>query len=241
MESIGIPIDSSRKAISEALKSTASSIWLELRNIFKLEAYVKSVEGDKIILAGASLKLAKPGFIFEIETGNGTGYVRITGYNKAEWTVIANERPSAYDIAIEYPRLPMYVGLGALMFSDLFGIGFSVWSDGSGDIPLPIYIGGGTLLGHVGSYTPLYATLGLGVKLLELERIGAMTNGGVGIIGLIDFIAVDFLFGAFGMFADGLVTYEFTPKFGIYGSFGYNLYLGTTGPTGIALQLGVYF
>jgi len=100
--------DTGQKAITDALKSTASSIWLELREIFKLEAYVKSVSGNNVVLAGIDPKLAQKGFIFEIETSSGgIGYVKVTGYNKADGTVVTKfmygEKPMQYDVATEYP------------------------------------------------------------------------------------------------------------------------------------------
>ena len=52
LESTGKSEDTEQQSLTDALKSTASSIWSELKNIFKLEAYVKSVTGDNIVLGG---------------------------------------------------------------------------------------------------------------------------------------------------------------------------------------------
>lgn len=45
----------------------------------------------------------------------------------------------------------------------------------------------------------------------------------------------------YGAFADAIVTYEFNPSFGLYGSVGYSTYLNPDGPTGLTIQLGFYF
>lgn len=245
MESTGSSKETSQNAISDALKSTASSIWLELRNIFKLEAYVKSIQGDKILLAGIDPKLAKVGFIFQIETATGVGYAKVTGYDKETGSVVAKfmygERPEVYDVAQEFPTLPAHAGLGLSMFSGLFGLGVTAWTDASGEIPLPLYASMGTFIGEILGYTPVYLNVGVGMKLLEVDRFGGIVSGGISLIGLFDLNTTDFVGAIYGVFVGGVGTYEFNPKFGIYGGLGYNLYLGTSGPTGISFQLGVYF
>ncbi|WP_448378975.1 CsgG/HfaB family protein [Fervidobacterium sp.] len=245
MESEGSSKESSQKAISNALRSTATDIWYELRQIFKLEAYVKAVNGNAVTLAGIDPKLAKKGYIFQIETSSGgIGYVKVVGYNKSDGTVIANfmygEKPEEYDIAVEFPVMPFKAGLGLGMFSGMFGLGISAWGS-TEDIPLSLYIGVGTFLGSIFNYTPVYMNLGVGFNLLEMGRINASVNGGLSLIGLIDldtFEPVGYIFGAFG---GAIVTYDFNPRMGVYGSIGYSLYLGTGGPTGITIQIGMYF
>lgn len=246
MQSTGSSKETSQKAITSALKSTASSIWLELRNIFKLEAYVKSVQGDIIVLAGVDPKLAKTGFIFQIETDRGVGYVKVTGINRTEGTVVTKfmygEKPNQYDVATEYPTLPAHAGLGLSLLNALFGIGITAWTEPSSEIPLSFYIGVGTFLGGFLGYTPAYLNFGVGYKLLEMGRIGAAVNGGISVVGLMDLDTFEFAGGfVYGAFAGGLLTYEFNPQFGIYGGVGYSLYLIGNGPTGISFQLGVYF
>ncbi|HOK87319.1 MAG TPA: hypothetical protein PK404_00650 [Fervidobacterium sp.] len=247
MESSGSSKDTSQKAITDALKSTASSIWLELREIFKLEAYVKSVSGDNIVLAGIDPKLAQKGFIFQIETSTGgVGYVKVTGYNKTDGTVVTKfmygEKPMQYDVATEYPTTGVHAGLGLSMFSGMFGLGVSAWTDGSDStIPLPIYVGVGTFLGSVAGYTPAYVDLGAGFKLLEMGRIGVQVNGGISVIGLFDLDTYDVAGMLYGAFAGGMLTYEFNPSFGIYGSAGYSMYFSEDGLSGLSIQLGVYF
>ncbi|MEN3042930.1 MAG: hypothetical protein ABDH59_06475 [Fervidobacterium sp.] len=245
MQSLGSSKETSQKAISNALRSTSSDIWIELRNIFKLEAYVKSVQGDTVILAGVDPKLAKTGFIFQIETERGIGYVRVSGINKVEQTVVTKflygERPNQYDVAIEYPTLPIHAGLGLSVFSSMFGIGLTAWSDAISDVPLPIYLGFGTFLFSTYSDTPAYLNFGVNLKILEMGRISASINGGVSILGLFDPNNFEPSLIIYGAFAGGLVTYEFNPKFGIYCSTGYSLYISGSGPSGISFQIGVYF
>ncbi|HRV37430.1 MAG TPA: hypothetical protein P5156_01955 [Fervidobacterium sp.] len=247
MESSGSSKDTGQKAITDALKSTASSIWLELREIFKLEAYVKSVSGDNVVLAGIDPKLAQKGFIFEIETSSGgIGYVKVTGYNKADGTVVTKfmygEKPMQYDVATEYPTPGVHAGLGLSTFSGMFGLGVSAWTDGSDStIPLPIYVGVGTFLGSILNYTPAYVNLGAGLKLLEMGRIGVQVNGGISLIGLFDLDTSDMAGMLYGAFAGGMLTYEFNPSLGIYGSAGYSMYFSEDGLSGLSIQLGVYF
>ena len=247
MESSGSSKDTGQKAITDALKSTASSIWLELREIFKLEAYVKSVSGDNVVLAGIDPKLAQKGFIFEIETSSGgIGYVKATGYNKADGTVVTKfmygEKPMQYDVATEYPTPGVHAGLGLSTFSGMFGLGVSAWTDGSDStIPLPIYVGVGTFLGSILNYTPAYVNLGAGLKLLEMGRIGVQVNGGISLIGLFDLDTSDMAGMLYGAFAGGMLTYEFNPSLGIYGSAGYSMYFSEDGLSGLSIQLGVYF
>lgn len=247
MESSGSSKDTGQKAITDALKSTASSIWLELREIFKLEAYVKSVSGNNVVLAGIDPKLAQKGFIFEIETSSGgIGYVKVTGYNKADGTVVTKfmygEKPMQYDIATEYPTPGIHAGLGISTFSGMFGLGVSAWTDGSDStIPLPIYVGVGTFLGSILNYTPAYVNLGAGLKLLEMGRIGVQVNGGISLIGLFDLDTSDMAGMLYGAFAGGMLTYEFNPSLGIYGSAGYSMYFSEDGLSGLSIQLGVYF
>lgn len=247
MESSGSSKDTGQKAITDALKSTASSIWLELREIFKLEAYVKSVSGDNVVLAGIDPKLAQKGFIFEIETSSGgVGYVKVTGYNKADGTVVTKfmygEKPMQYDVATEYPTPGVHAGLGLSTFSGMFGLGVSAWTDGSDStIPLPIYVGVGTFLGSILNYTPAYVNLGAGLKLLEMGRIGVQVNGGISLIGLFDLDTSDMAGMLYGAFAGGMLTYEFNPSLGIYGSAGYSMYFSEDGLSGLSIQLGVYF
>ena len=247
MESSGSSKDTGQKAITDALKSTVSSIWLELREIFKLEAYVKSVSGNNVVLAGLDPKLAQRGFIFEIETSSGgIGYVKVTGYNKADGTVVTKfmygEKPMQYDIATEYPTPGIHAGLGISTFSGMFGLGISAWTDGSDStIPLPIYVGVGTFLGSILSHTPAYVELGAGFKLLEMGRIGVLVNGGISIIGLFDLDTSDVIGMLYGAFAGGMLTYEFNPSLGIYGSAGYSMYLSDDGLSGLSVQLGIYF
>lgn len=247
MESSGSSKDTGQKAITDALKSTASSIWLELREIFKLEAYVKSVSGNNVVLAGIDPKLAQKGFIFEIETSSGgIGYVKVTGYNKADGTVVTKfmygEKPMQYDVATEYPTPGVHAGLGLSTFSGMFGLGISAWTDGSDStIPLPIYVGVGTFLGSILSHTPAYVNLGAGLKLLEMGRIGVQVNGGISLIGLFDLDTSDMAGMLYGAFAGGMLTYEFNPSLGIYGSAGYSMYFSEDGLSGLSIQLGVYF
>ncbi|HQI93302.1 MAG TPA: hypothetical protein PLM78_01885 [Fervidobacterium sp.] len=247
MESSGSSKDTGQKAITDALKSTASSIWLELREIFKLEAYVKSVSGDNVVLAGIDPKLAQKGFIFEIETSSGgIGYVKVTGYNRADGTVVTKfmygEKPMQYDVATEYPTPGVHAGLGLSTFSGMFGLGVSAWTDGSDStIPLPIYVGVGTFLGSISNYTPAYVNLGAGLKLLEMGRIGVQVNGGISLIGLFDLDTSDMAGMLYGAFAGGMLTYEFNPSLGIYGSAGYSMYFSEDGLSGLSIQLGVYF
>ena len=247
MESSGSSKDTGQKAITDALKSTASSIWLELREIFKLEAYVKSVSGNNVVLAGIDPKLAQKGFIFEIETSSGgIGYVKVTGYNKADGTVVTKfmygEKPMQYDVATEYPTPGVHAGLGLSTFSGMFGLGVSAWTDGSDStIPLPIYVGVGTFLGSILNYTPAYVNLGAGLKLLEMGRIGVQVNGGISLIGLFDLDTSDMAGMLYGAFAGGMLTYEFNPSLGIYGSAGYSMYFSEDGLSGLSIQLGVYF
>lgn len=247
MESSGSSKDTGQKAITDALKSTASSIWLELREIFKLEAYVKSVSGNNVVLAGIDPKLAQKGFIFEIETSSGgVGYVKVTGYNKADGTVVTKfmygEKPMQYDVATEYPTPGVHAGLGLSTFSGMFGLGVSAWTDGSDStIPLPIYVGVGTFLGSILNYTPAYVNLGAGLKLLEMGRIGVQVNGGISLIGLFDLDTSDMAGMLYGAFAGGMLTYEFNPSLGIYGSAGYSMYFSEDGLSGLSIQLGVYF
>ncbi|HPT59659.1 MAG TPA: hypothetical protein PLD16_07495 [Fervidobacterium sp.] len=247
MESSGSSKDTGQKAITDALKSTASSIWLELREIFKLEAYVKSVSGNNVVLAGIDPKLAQKGFVFEIETSSGgIGYVKVTGYNKADGTVVTKfmygEKPMQYDVATEYPTPGVHAGLGLSTFSGMFGLGVSAWTDGSDStIPLPIYVGVGTFLGSILNYTPAYVNLGAGLKLLEMGRIGVQVNGGISLIGLFDLDTSDMAGMLYGAFAGGMLTYEFNPSLGIYGSAGYSMYFSEDGLSGLSIQLGVYF
>ncbi|MGC9772289.1 CsgG/HfaB family protein [Fervidobacterium islandicum] len=245
LESEGSSKDSAQKAISEALRTTANDIWYELRQIFKLEAYVISVSGNSVVLAGVDPKIVKKGYIFQIETSTGEiGYVKVVGYNKSEGTVITTfmygAMPSEYDVATEFPVMPFKGGIGLGMFSNYFGLGISAWGS-TEEIPLPLYIGVGTFLGSIAGYTPVYLNMGAGLNILEMGRITVGMNGGLSLIGLVDldtFESLSYIFGAFG---GALVTYEFNPRMGVYGSVGYSLYLGTNGPTGIVFQLGMYF
>jgi len=106
MESTGKSEETEQQSITDALKSTASSIWSELREIFKLEAYVKSVDGDTVILAGIDPKIVPKGTVFEIETKTGMGCVQVTGYSDAENTVVAKlirgEKPVVNTVASEF-------------------------------------------------------------------------------------------------------------------------------------------
>lgn len=106
LESTGKSEDTEQQSLTDALKSTASSIWSELKNIFKLEAYVKSVTGDNIVLGGLDPKIVPKGTIFSIETRSGTGYVQVTGYSDVDNTILAKfvrgEKPAVNDVATEF-------------------------------------------------------------------------------------------------------------------------------------------
>jgi len=83
--------------------------------------------------------------------------------------------------------------------------------------------------------------LGAGLKLLEMGRIGVQVNGGISLIGLFDLDTSDMAGMLYGAFAGGMLTYEFNPSLGIYGSAGYSMYFSEDGLSGLSIQLGVYF
>ncbi|ODN31379.1 hypothetical protein [Fervidobacterium thailandense] len=243
LQSSGSAKESAQKAISDALKATAGSILSFLRETFKLEAYVKSVTGDTVMLAGVDPKLARIGYIFQIETDTGVGYVKVVSYNKAEGTLVTKfmygERPNVYDVAQEYPTLPGHGGLALSLFYGMPGLGLSVWSDAMEGTPVGFYLGLGTFLGTFGSETPVYFNIGANFKFLELGRIGASVNAGLSILGLADLESGRFKKYIFGLFGGGILTYEFNPQFGIFLGGGYTLYLESE--SGMYVQLGVYF
>ncbi|MEJ5257825.1 MAG: hypothetical protein WHS64_06210 [Fervidobacterium sp.] len=242
LDSGGSSKESSQKAITEALKSTATDIWYELRQIFKLEAYVQAIQGNTVILAGVDRKLIKSGYVFEIETESGVGYVKVVGFNKNDGTVVTQlmygEMPREYDVATEYPMLPIRAGIGVSYFSGMFGLGISGWG-GTEDIPVPLHIGLGTFLGSIWSYTPVYLNLGVGMNILTMGRISTMANGGLSMVGLVDMDTYEPVAYLFGLFVGGMITYDFNPKSGVYGSIGYSYYFGDV--SGISIQIGLYF
>ncbi|MFN6991220.1 MAG: hypothetical protein ACK4MM_00715 [Fervidobacterium sp.] len=237
--------ENSQKAITAALNSTASSIWLELRNIFKIEAYVKNVKGGEVLLAGIDPKISRRGYIFKIETDTEPAYVKVIGYDKVEDAVVAKfmygGTPKIYDVAIEFPTLPISGGVGFSIFSGMFGIGITGWTEADEERPIAFHFALGTFLGNIYGLTPLYGNIGIDFNLIRIGRIGAHINGGLSIIGLIDMETFEPVNYMFGIFAGGLLTYEMNPSLGFYGSLGYSLYIDSNGPTGLTLQLGVYF
>lgn len=243
LQSSGSAKESAQRAISDALRATAGSIWAFLRETFRLEAYVKSVSGDTVILAGVDPKLARIGYIFQIETDTGVGYVKVVSYNKAEGTLVTKfmygERPNVYDVAQEYPTLPGHGGLALSFFYLMPGLGLSFWSDAMEGAPVGFYLGLGTFLGTFGDDIPVYFNIGTNLKFLELGRIGASVNAGLSILGLADLESGKFKRYIFGLFGGGILTYEFNPQFGIFLGGGYTLYLGSE--SGMYVQLGVYF
>ncbi|MFN3691555.1 MAG: hypothetical protein ACK4R7_01570 [Fervidobacterium sp.] len=245
MTSAGSSKDTSQKAITAALNSTASSIWLELRNIFKIEAYVKNVEDGEVLLAGIDPRIAKKGYIFKIETDTEPAYVKVIGYDKIENAIVAKfmygGTPKIYDVAIEYPTLPISGGVGFSIFSGKFGIGVTGWTEANEETPIAFHFALGTFLGNILGFSPAYVNFGLDFNLIQIGRMGAHINGGLSIIGLIDMETFEPVNYIYGIFAGGLLTYEMNPSFGFYGSLGYSLYIDNYGPTGLTLQLGVYF
>ncbi|AMW32262.1 hypothetical protein NA23_02385 [Fervidobacterium islandicum] len=245
LESRGASLESAQKAIGEALKATALDIWYELRRFFRLEAYVKSVSGSVVKLAGLDPKLAKKGYVFQIETHTGdVGYVKVVGYDRTDNTVVTQfmygHRPSEYDIATEYEMMPYKVSLNIGMFSNFFGIGLSAWGAGE-QAPLPVYFHLGTFMGNLYGLTPVFLNLGGNINFITIDRInGSFTLGGsfIALIDLSMFEIYEYLFGVFGGL---LITYEFNPKSGVYGSLGYAQYLDATGPSGLLIQIGMYF
>ncbi|MGQ9856465.1 MAG: CsgG/HfaB family protein [Fervidobacterium sp.] len=242
LDSEGSSKESSQKAITEALKSTATDIWYELRQIFKLEAYVQAIQGNRIILAGVDRKLVKTGYVFEIETDSGIGYVKVVGFNKNDGTVIAEfmygSMPKEYDVATEYPTLPFRVGIGLSYFSGMFGLGISA-RGGTEEIPVPLHLEVGTFLGSVWSYTPVYLNLGVGMNVFTLGRISTMVNGGLSMVGLVNMDTYEPVGYIFGVFVGGTVSYDFNPSSGLYTSIGYSYYFGDI--SGISVQIGFYF
>jgi len=247
MKSYGSSDKTSQQAIKDAIESTASSIWLELREIFKLEAYVTSMNGNIVVLAGVDPKLVQKDVIFEIETSTGgVGYVKVTGYNKTDGTVITKfmygERPEKYDVATEYPTTGFHVGYGVSTFSGLFGLAVTVWTDGSvSKIPSSAYATVEAFLDFVDDYSPIYIDVGTGFKFLEVGRVGVRVNGGLSMFALYNSDKEDYDFMFYGVFVNGMLTYEFNPSSIIYVSISYPLYFGELELSELNIQLGINF
>ena len=104
-ESIGTSSESAQKAISNAIQNMAFQIAGELRRLFRLEAYVKSFEGNYIILSGLNPALARIGMIFSTEAVSNATRLKVINIDSANGRivteVISGPKPSLNQRVIE--------------------------------------------------------------------------------------------------------------------------------------------
>ncbi len=236
--------DTSQKAINSAINSLASAIENTLRNFFKIEGYIGKISNGRIEISGIDSKIVKPGYIFKVEADEGEAYIKVVNIDRKTGTAVAKfmygVQIQEYDPVVEYPLFPAAGGFGLALYGLLFGFDISAWTDPNAELPVSFFISASALLGSILNYTPVAGNFGVNFNLLELGRINAYVNGGLSIIGLVDLDTSDWIGMIYGVFAGGLVTYDFNPSFGVYARGGFNMYLDANGPTGISVALGVF-
>ncbi|ABR30316.1 hypothetical protein SU69_02330 [Thermosipho melanesiensis] len=219
--------ETAQKAINSLLELVSEKIWLTLREFFKVEAYVKSVEDGKVYLAGLEPNIVKKGFIFKIETSDGdVAYVEVIGIDRKENLVVTKFKyggtPEVFDPAIEYPISGTYGGFSIGMYSGKISIGISGFQNN-------LFVDAGIILASEMGYVPWYTTVGGLLKFAEMGQISLSGFGGLQLLGIYNTNSDsnDSFLNVFGINAGVQIKYEFEPKNGIFINAGYTmLFLG---------------
>lgn len=158
LEAYGTSSESLQRAVSATLQSMANQILTELRRFFRLEVYVRSVERNRVILAGVNANLVRTGTLFVREGDSEQTRLRITQVNLAENILVAEvvhgRSPSVNDVFVEliedaHPlaHARPEVGSGRSKRGLTFGLGLTFESLRTG-------VGGGFLV-HTGDLLPI--------------------------------------------------------------------------------------
>lgn len=229
IESIAKSMESPQSAYSEAIKDTANKIFLELRKWFRIEAYVKQIDGNNIILSGVSPDIVKVGYNFSVSSSKGTSILQVVQIkqNQVVTQLISGPKPEIDSIAVEESGQQIQqdaktsfsptagktfkVGLGLASIESVYGIiyGFGMFGTFKlGTLPVNLYFSSSLFLG-VNYKTLSISNSGIGYKIFDIGFFDMSINAGVSYISytrLYDSVeSIDFFAGAdlalnFGMF-----------------------------------------